>query len=66
VTWADANFARRELHVRGDPETATKNGETRYVPMIPELEQMLNELRRGRPPEPPTTAVMRSSNAETV
>jgi integrase len=31
VTWADANLGRRELHVRGDPETATKNGETRYV-----------------------------------
>ena len=41
VTWADVNFARRQLHVRGDPVTATKNGETRYVPMIPDLEQML-------------------------
>jgi integrase len=28
VTWADVNFTRRQLHVRGDPETATKNGET--------------------------------------
>jgi integrase len=37
VTWADVNFARHQLHVRGDPETATKNGETRFVPMIPEL-----------------------------
>ncbi|MBA3649913.1 MAG: hypothetical protein H0W66_00155 [Chthoniobacterales bacterium] len=44
-TWNDANFKRRELHVRGDPVTATKNGETRYVPMIPELEQMVTELR---------------------
>ena len=52
VTWADANFGRRELHVRGDPETATKNGETRYVPMIPELEQMLTELRKERSEEP--------------
>src|SRR5438876_5174829 len=34
VTWADANFARHQLHVGGDPLTATKNGETRYVPMI--------------------------------
>ena len=52
VTWADLNFTRRQLHVRGDPETATKNGETRYVPMIPELEQMLIELRAQRPNEP--------------
>lgn len=59
VTWADANFTRRELHVRGDPETATKNGETRYVPMIPELEQMLTELRSERTNDPPTATVMR-------
>ncbi|MDQ6808331.1 MAG: site-specific integrase [Verrucomicrobiota bacterium] len=59
VNWADANFDRRQLHVRGDPVTATKNGETRYVPMIPELEQMLKELRSGRADEPPTAIVMR-------
>jgi integrase len=59
VTWGDASFARHQLHVRGDPETATKNGETRYVPMIPELEQMLNELRKERRDEPPTSTIMR-------
>ena len=59
VTWADVNFDRRQLHVKGDPETATKNGETRFVPMIPELEQMLIELRAQRPNEPATATVMR-------
>ncbi len=59
VTWADADFTRRQLHVRGDPETATKNGETRYVPMIPELEQMLGALRAARVTEPLTATVMR-------
>jgi integrase len=59
VTWVDASFAPRQLHVRGDPVTATKNGETRYVPMIPELEQMLTELRRERSNEPSTATVMR-------
>ncbi len=59
VPWADANFGRSELHVRGDPETATKNGETRYVPMIPELEQMLTELRSARSDEPPSAGIMR-------
>ena len=39
VTWADVNCARHQLHVRGDPETATKNGETRFVTMISELER---------------------------
>jgi len=59
VTWADVNFDRRQLHIKGDPETATKNGETRFVPMIPELEQMLIELRAQRPNEPATATVMR-------
>lgn len=59
VTWADANLGRRELHVRGDPETATKNGETRYVPMIPELEQMLTQLRKERSDEPASATIMR-------
>jgi integrase len=59
VTWADANFARHQLYVRGDPITATKNGETRYVPMIPELEQMLGVLRKERPGEPLNSTVMR-------
>ena len=59
MTWSDANFDRHQLHVRGDPVTATKNGETRYVPMIPELEQMLSELRKERPTEPASSAIMR-------
>jgi integrase len=59
VIWADADFARRQLHVRGDPETATKNGETRFVPMIPDLERMLTELRAERAEEPANATVMR-------
>jgi integrase len=58
VTRADADFARRQLHVRGDPETATKNGETRFVPMIPDLERMLTELRAERAEEPANATVM--------
>lgn len=59
VTWKDVNFTRRQLHVRGDPKTATKNGETRYVPLIPELELMLKELRADRPNEGADQPVMR-------
>lgn len=59
VTWADVNFTRRELHVGGDPETATKNGETRHIPMIPELEQMLTQLRAERQNEPQSATIMR-------
>jgi integrase len=64
VTWADVNFSRKELHVKGDPETATKNGETRYVPMIPELETMLQKLRAERVREPQSASVMRVSECE--
>lgn len=59
VTWADVNFSRRELHVRGDPETATKNGETRHIPMIDQLDEMLTQLRQERPDEPLSATVMR-------
>lgn len=59
VTWDDVKFARKELHVRGDPETATKNGETRFVPMIPELERMLRGLSAERPEKLPSETVMR-------
>jgi integrase len=52
-------FRRGQLHVRGDPQTATKNGEMRYVPMIPEFERMLKELRAERANEPLNTTVMR-------
>ncbi len=59
VTWRDIDFIRARLHVRGDPEYATKNSETRYVPLIPELEQMLKELRAERANEPANATVMR-------
>jgi len=58
VTWGDVDFTKRQLHVRGDPETATKNGEMRFVPMIPELEEMLTRLRAERRNEPLSAAAM--------
>jgi integrase len=64
VTWGDLNFAQCEMHVRGDPDTATKNGETRRVPMIPELEKILKEMRAGRLGESANAPVMRVSECE--
>jgi len=64
VTWSDVSFTQCELHVRGDPETATKNGETRRVPMIPELEILLKELKAERPHELASTPIMRVSECE--
>ena len=64
VMWGDVDFTKRQLHVRGDADRGTKNGERRYVPMIPELEGMLRELRAQRPGEPVDAAVMQVFNCE--
>jgi integrase len=59
ITWADCDFEKGEIVVRGDPETGTKNWSIRRVPMIPDMRQLLERLREQRPDEPATTPVMR-------
>jgi integrase len=59
ITWADCDFTRNKITVRGDPETGTKNREIREVPMIPDMVQLLQRLRTERPHELPETPVMR-------
>ena len=59
VTWADCDFKRGEIVVRGDAETGTKNGEVRRVPMIPDMVRLLERLRMARQEEPADAAVMR-------
>lgn len=59
LTWSDVDFKKSKLHVRGDPETATKNGEVRVVPLIPELQSMLEKLRADRSQEPASAPIMR-------
>src|SRR6185295_1914472 len=34
ITWADCDFTREKISVRGDAHTGTKNHDTREVPMI--------------------------------
>jgi len=64
VTWRDVDFIKKKLHVRGDPETGTKNSETRLVPMIPELETMLVKMRDERAEEARDTPVMRVNESQ--
>jgi len=45
VTWDDIDWKRREIIVRGDPVTATKNSETRRVPIIQDMEDLLKRLK---------------------
>jgi integrase len=59
ITWADCDFEKGEIVVRGDPETGTKNWSVRRVPMIPDMRNLLEQLRQERSTEPPQTPVMR-------
>ena len=59
ITWADCDFVREEIVVRGDPEEGTKNSEVRRIPMIDEMRQLLQGLRKERRKESATACVMR-------
>ncbi|HUZ07745.1 MAG TPA: site-specific integrase [Candidatus Paceibacterota bacterium] len=58
ITWADCDFEKKEIIVRGDPETGTKNWSIRRVPMIPDMIELLKKLRSQRPDEPAANRVM--------
>jgi len=59
ITWADIDFARGKITVRGDPVTGTKNGEIREVPMVPDMRKLLERICQERGPEAPESPVMR-------
>lgn len=48
LRWADADFERGELLVRGDAETGTKNWTVRRVPMIAPLRDLLVRMKSER------------------
>lgn len=52
VEWRDLDFTAGEILVKGDPEEATKNGEVRRVPMIPNARTLFEKMRAQRPDEP--------------
>lgn len=62
VTWADCDFEKGLIRVKGDAETGLKGravGDYRLVPMIPELSKMLTRIRAERAEEKPDASVMR-------
>lgn len=59
ITWTDCDFEKKEITVRGDPETGTKNWTVRRVPMISDMIELLQRLRAERPDEPASQPVMR-------
>lgn len=48
IKWRDCNFKKEEILVLGDPETGTKNGEIRRIPMIPHCKELLERIKRER------------------
>lgn len=58
VTWADCDFQKGKICIKGDTETGTKNWETRNVPMILEMKSLLENLRGERPDAKPGDFVM--------
>jgi integrase len=58
ITWADCDFEKKEITVRGDPETGTKNWTVRRVPMIPDMITHLQSLQNARKDEPLSQPVM--------
>ena len=59
ITWADCDFEKGEILVRGDVETGTKNWSVRRVPMIPDMRRLLMQLRGERPDETASNPVIR-------
>lgn len=58
ITWADCDFEKGEIVVRGDPETGTKNWTIRRVPMIPDMRKLLDRLKAANPNALPSQPVM--------
>ncbi len=65
VMWADCDFIKQEITVQGDPETGTKNSQTRVVPMIPDMVELLTSLRARQETIEPQTRVMPIGECQT-
>lgn len=48
VNGRDCDFDKGEITVLGDPVTGTKNWEIRRIPMIPDMRQLLERLKKER------------------
>lgn len=45
ITWDDVDWERREIIVRGHPETHTKNWEVRRIPILPDMDALLRRMQ---------------------
>ena len=54
ITWADCDFGRGKIIANGESETGLKGrhaGESRELPMIPDMRQLLERMKAARTPE---------------
>jgi integrase len=61
ITWADCDFIKKRITLRGDSETGLKGrnkGEVREVPMIQDMQKLLGRIQSERPNEAPEHTVM--------
>jgi integrase len=59
VRWADCDFEKKIITVRGKPITGTKNSEVRDVPMIPQMIGLLQRLKAKYPDDKRDDFVMK-------
>jgi integrase len=43
--WEDIDWQRKQIIVRGDPETGTKNSEIRRIPLVRDMEGLLTRMK---------------------
>ncbi len=65
ITWADCDFKREKVVVRGDPTHGTKTESgLRDVPMIPDMKALLVRMRQERNEERASQPVMRVNECQ--
>jgi integrase len=67
ILWKDVRInpdGTGTIHVRGDDDTGTKNGETRQVPIIPDMFQLLTGLKQEAEELTPQTPVMKVNECQ--
>lgn len=64
ILWRDVDLAKGQIAVRGDKDTGTKNSKTRYVPMIPEMRDLMARLQAENQDRQPNDTVMKAKECQ--
>jgi integrase len=47
VQWSDVDRARKRIFISGHEQTGTKSGDGRWIPIVPSLERLLDDLQKN-------------------